>query len=72
MGGMQPKNAPGEAADNNSLTECARFDPKTNKWEQLSALPAGRSSHDVVVVGDNLVVVGGWNMKGKGNALRVA
>jgi hypothetical protein len=29
-------------------------------------MPAGRSSHDVVAVGDKLVVVGGWQMKGKG------
>ena len=65
VGGMQPKNAPGEGSDNHSLTSCARFDPKTGKWEDVAALPAGRSSHDVVTVGDKLVVVGGWQMKGK-------
>jgi N-acetylneuraminic acid mutarotase len=65
VGGMQPKNAPGEPADNHSLADCARFDPKAGKWEALPPLPAGRSSHDVVVVGDRLVVVGGWQMKGK-------
>ena len=65
VGGMEPKNKPGEPADNYSLADCARFDPKTNKWEDVPALPAGRSSHDVVVVGDKLVVVGGWQMKGK-------
>lgn len=66
VGGMQPKNTPGEAADNHSLTDSARFDPKANKWETLPSLPAGRSSHDVVVAGDKLVVVGGWQMRGKG------
>lgn len=66
VGGMQPRNKPGDPADNHSLAECARFDPKTNKWEDLPALPAGRSSHDVVVAGEKLVVVGGWQMKGKG------
>ncbi|MBN9118749.1 MAG: hypothetical protein J0I06_06255 [Planctomycetes bacterium] len=66
VGGMQPKNKPGEPSDNVSLAECARFDPKAGKWEQLPAMPAGRSSHDVVTVGDKLVVVGGWQMKGKG------
>ena len=66
VGGMQPRNAPGEASDNNSVTDVARFDPKVGKWETLPALPAGRSSHDVVVTGDKLVVVGGWNQKGKG------
>ena len=66
IGGMQPRNKPGDPSDNHSLAACARFDPKTGKWEELPALPAGRSSHDVVVVGDKLVVVGGWQMKGKG------
>ena len=65
VGGMQPKNKPGDPSDNFSLADCARFDPKTNKWENLAPLPAPRSSHDIVVVGDKLVVVGGWQMKGK-------
>ena len=66
VGGMQPRNAPGEPADNRSVTDCARFDPKTGRWEPLPPLPAGRSSHDAVVCGDKLVVVGGWEQKGKG------
>ena len=66
VGGMQPKNKPGDPSDNHSLADCARFDPKSGKWENLPALPAGRSSHDVAVAGDKLVVVGGWQMKGKG------
>ncbi|QJX00842.1 Kelch repeat-containing protein [Frigoriglobus tundricola] len=66
VGGMQPRNKPGDPSDNHSLAECARFDPKTNKWEDLPALPAGRSSHDAVVAGNKLVVVGGWQMRGKG------
>ena len=66
VGGMQPRNAPGEPTDNISLTDVARFDPKVGKWEALPALPAGRSSHDVVVAGDKLVVVGGWEQTGKG------
>ena len=68
VGGMQPRNAPGEPADNHSLAACAAFDPKAGKWEDLPALPAPRSSHDVLAVGDKLVVVGGWNMRGKGSA----
>lgn len=65
VGGMQPRNKPGDPSDNFSLVDCARFDPKTKKWEELPPLPSGRSSHDVVVVGDKLVVIGGWQMKGK-------
>jgi len=65
VGGMQPRNAPGETADNVSLATCASYDPKTNQWTDLPSMPSGRSSHDIVVVGDKLVVVGGWESKGK-------
>ena len=34
------------------------------KWEALPPLPEPRSSHDVVVIGDKLIVVGGWTLKG--------
>jgi N-acetylneuraminic acid mutarotase len=63
---MIPKNEPGQPADTFSTRECAAFDPKAGKWQPLPDLPAGRSSHDVVVVNDTLVVVGGWDQKGKG------
>lgn len=65
-GGMQPKNKAGEPSDNHSLADVARFDPRAGKWEVLPSLPAPRSSHDLVAVGDKLVIVGGWQMKGKG------
>jgi hypothetical protein len=68
VGGMSPRNAPGEPADNVSLADCAAFDPKTGTWSELPPMPAGRSSHDVVVAGDKLVVVGGWQMRGKGQS----
>jgi len=67
IGGLQPKNSPDMPADNVSLSDCASFDPKENKWQPISSLPSGRSSHDLVVVGDKLVVVGGWESRGKGN-----
>ena len=35
IGGMQPRNRPGEKADNHSLTSCARFDPAVGRWEPL-------------------------------------
>lgn len=66
VGGMQPRNAPGEPADNHSLAAAARYDPKAGKWEPLPPLPAGRSSHDFVFSGDKLVVVGGWDQRGRG------
>lgn len=65
VGGMQPRNKPGDKADNFSVADCARFDPAANAWEPLPPLPEPRSSHDVVAVGDTLVVVGGWDMRGR-------
>ncbi len=70
IGGMQPRNIPGEEADTISLRDCARFDPQSRRWEALPPLPEGRSSHDVVVVGDTLVVVGGWELRGRGQPPR--
>lgn len=66
IGGMQPRNKPGEDADSISVPTVARFDPKIGKWETLPALPRGRSSHDATVVGDKIVVIGGWEMHGQG------
>ena len=45
-----------------------RYDPHTRSWTRLPSLPEGRSSLDATVVGDQLVVVGGWNMQGEDNA----
>src|SRR5262249_47107205 len=56
IGGMQPRNKPKEKPDARSLTDFAVYDPKTEKWADLTALPEGRSSHDAVVVGDKLYV----------------
>jgi hypothetical protein len=64
VGGMTPRNKKGAATDNHSSTDVARFDPATGKWEALPALPVARSSHDVVVIGNQLIVTAGWNMKG--------
>lgn len=41
-----------------------RFDPAARTWSDLPDLPAPRSSHDAVVVGDQLLVAGGWDVAG--------
>jgi hypothetical protein len=64
IGGMSPRNAPGTPSDTHSVADCARFDPATKEWEKLPALPEPRSSHDVVVIGSKVIVVGGWMLKG--------
>jgi hypothetical protein len=68
VGGMQPRNEPGTPSDTHSLDAVARFDPATKVWEALPPLPAARSSHDVVMVGSRLFVLGGWNLRGRGRS----
>lgn len=64
IGGMQPRNAPGQPTDNHSLSSCAVYDPATKTWTPLPDLPGARSSHDAVVAGSKIIVVGGWKMNG--------
>ncbi len=64
IGGMAPRNAKGKAPDNHSVASCRRFDPAAGTWEDLPALPEARSSHDAVAIGNQIIVAGGWNMKG--------
>lgn len=66
VGGMEPRNAPGDPPDNYSIGDAASFDPQTGRWTPLVSLPRPRSSHDIVVVGDRLIVVGGWSLRGRG------
>ena len=70
IGGMSAHQKPGKPVDLISVADFARFDPVTKTWTDLPALPAPRSTHDAVVSGDKLYVVGGWSMRGgdSGNA----
>jgi hypothetical protein len=68
-GGMQPRNAPGESAENHSAAESACFNAASSAWEPLPPLPEPRSSHDIVAIGGKLMVVGGWTMRGKESSL---
>jgi hypothetical protein len=66
VGGLNNRNATkDEKEDLHSTDEFAQFDPATNKWTALTALPAARSSHNAAVIGDKLYVVGGWTLNGK-------
>ena len=64
VGGMQPRNAPEAKSDTHSVAGVSCYDPATKKWMALPDLPKARSSHDAVVVGDKLFVVGGWTLNG--------
>lgn len=63
-GGMQPRNADGEEADNHSLAEVAFLPTGGGSWHAMPTLPVARSSHGVAVVGDTMLLVGGWTMRG--------
>lgn len=64
-GGMEPRNAPEDPADNFSIAAAAEFDPATGAWRDLPPLPHPRSSHDLIAVDGKLFAIGGWWMKGK-------
>jgi N-acetylneuraminic acid mutarotase len=67
IGGMAARNPAGTKQDLFSTAHFERFDPKRGQWEKLSPLPAPRSSHDAVVMGDKLYVAGGWQLAGGTN-----
>jgi N-acetylneuraminic acid mutarotase len=50
--------------DLHSMAEFAQYVPQSGNWTPLAPLPAPRSSHNAVVIGDRLYVVGGWALSG--------
>ena len=68
LGGMAARNAPGEKQDLFSYAETARFDTTQGRWEPYVSLPTRRSSHDAVVVGQQIILGGGWSLAGGTNA----
>jgi N-acetylneuraminic acid mutarotase len=64
IGGMSVHQAPGKPAELISVADFARFDPTGKTWTELPALPKPRSTHDAVVSGGKIYVVGGWAMHG--------
>jgi len=70
LGGTQARNRPGEENDLLSVTSCAVYDAAKREWQALPDLPDGRSSHDAVVLGNRIYVVGGWRLQGKGEPPR--
>ncbi len=64
IGGMRAMNEPGQPEDMRSLTDVERFDPERGSWQPFAQLPAPRSSHQAVVIGTKLYVIGGWALAG--------
>ncbi len=67
IGGMAARNAASAKQDLFSTAHFQRFDPKRGQWENLTPLPAVRSSHDAAVLGDKVYVAGGWQLAGGTN-----
>lgn len=67
IGGMAARNKADEKQDLYSLSLVQRFGPSKGTWEDVTPLPAVRSSHDAVVVGNKLYVAGGWQLDGGTN-----
>lgn len=63
IGGFIAQNSDEEEKSLWSMPDVARFDTETGVWHEMPPLPAGRSSHDAVVIGDRLYVAGGWEMR---------
>lgn len=64
IGGLDAKNAPGEEDSLHSVSTFASYDPSTKSWTELPSLPNPRSSHNAVVIGDMIYVIGGWQLSG--------
>lgn len=69
IGGMAARNAKGEKQDLWSSETAARYDIASGKWVPLPKLPQRRSSHDSIVCGDTLYVMGGWSMEGEADSV---
>ena len=65
IGGFTAHNKEDEDHDLRSVANFVRFDPQTKQWESLPPLPEPRSSHDAIVIRDEIYVVGGWRLSGK-------
>ncbi len=65
IGGMAAKNAAADKQDLWSSETASRYDPADKQWHPLPKLPERRSSHDSIVIGDTLYVIGGWALGGE-------
>jgi N-acetylneuraminic acid mutarotase len=69
IGGMAARNAKGEKQDLWSSETAARYDIASGRWIPLPKLPQRRSSHDSIICGDTLYVIGGWRMEGDADSV---
>lgn len=64
VGGMAAQNPKGKQQDLWSSETTTSFDLKSKAWTDLPKFDQRRSSHDSVVIGNTLYVIGGWALGG--------
>jgi outer membrane protein assembly factor BamB len=64
IGGMAAQNSKDEKQDLWSSETASSFELKSNTWADLPKFTERRSSHDSVVIGQTLYVIGGWALGG--------
>lgn len=69
IGGMAARNEKGAKQDLWSSETAAVYRVAEGKWTPLPALPQRRSSHDSIVCGSTLYVIGGWRLEGDSDAV---
>ena len=69
LGGFSARNKKGEDQDLWSVADVASFDPASNKWADLPAMPETRSSFDTTVASNKIYVIGGWQLQGEGDSV---
>ncbi|SKA99400.1 Outer membrane protein assembly factor BamB, contains PQQ-like beta-propeller repeat [Prosthecobacter debontii] len=64
IGGMAAQNGKEESQSLWSSETTSVFDLSKKAWSELPKFPERRSSHDSVLIGDTLYVIGGWSLGG--------
>jgi hypothetical protein len=50
----------GTSGNRRSLSSCESFDIRSNKWKSISSMPVERGSHSSIIIGDQILLVGGF------------
>lgn len=69
IGGMAARNTKDAKQDLWSSETAALYHIAQGKWVPLPNLPQRRSSHDSIVAGNTLYVIGGWRLEGESDAV---
>lgn len=65
LGGFEAVNKLDEDHDLRSTDEVAAYNVESGEWTSLPSLPEPRSSHDAILLGNRVFVVGGWTIRGE-------